>query len=164
MRAGSAAGRIRATRPVIGGCALPGPLIADVTGAPCAGADARQVLERLGMSGSSFRPRLADLRPAAVTGYSLTPDGTFVPVPATGPHHARPRPWLFLARACKSWARISEAVLSGIATVGGLGALLAPDAVVTRIFWAVFCLIGLGAVVFLGPCSRPTAFFKGARP
>jgi hypothetical protein len=54
-------------------------------------------------------------------------------------------------------------VLSGIATVGGLGTLLAPDAVVTKIFWAVFCLIGLGAVAFLWLCS-PTAFFNGARP
>jgi hypothetical protein len=163
MSAGPAAGRIRATRPGSGGCALPRPLVADVAGAPYAGADTRPVLGPLGMSGSSFRPRPANLPPAAVTGYSLTADGTFVPIPATVRTIPAPRPRLFLARVRKSWAQISEAVLSGIATMGGLGTLLAPAAVVTKIFWAVFCLIGLGAVVFLGPCS-PTTCCKGARP
>jgi CubicO group peptidase (beta-lactamase class C family) len=69
-------------RPSNGGYAVLGQLIADVTGSPYADAVTRLVLEPLGMSGSSFPARAADLGPDAVTGYDLTPEGTFVPVPA----------------------------------------------------------------------------------
>ncbi len=69
-------------RPSNGGYAVLGQLIADVTGAPYAEAVTRLVLEPLGMSSSSFPTRSADLGPDAVTGYDVTPQGTFVPVPA----------------------------------------------------------------------------------
>src|SRR6266508_1924248 len=69
-------------RPSNGGYAVLGQLIADVTGSPYADAVTRLVLEPLGMSGSWFPTRTADLGPDAVTGYNLTPEGAFVPVPA----------------------------------------------------------------------------------
>jgi CubicO group peptidase (beta-lactamase class C family) len=68
--------------PSNGGCAVLGQLIADVTGSPYADAVTRLVLEPLGMGGSSFPARSADLGPGTVTGYNLTPEGAFVPVPA----------------------------------------------------------------------------------
>jgi CubicO group peptidase (beta-lactamase class C family) len=69
-------------RPSNGGYAVLGQLIADVTGSPYADAVTRFVLEPLGMTDSSFPARTADLGADAVTGYNLTPEGTFVPVPA----------------------------------------------------------------------------------
>jgi CubicO group peptidase (beta-lactamase class C family) len=69
-------------RPSNGGYAVLGQLIADVTRSPYADAVTRLVLEPLGMSGSSFPARSADLGPDAITGYNLTPEGVFVPVPA----------------------------------------------------------------------------------
>jgi len=69
-------------RPSNGGCAALGQLIADATGAPYADAVTSLVLEPLGMSGSSFPAGPADLGSDAVTGYDLTPEGAFVPVPA----------------------------------------------------------------------------------
>jgi CubicO group peptidase (beta-lactamase class C family) len=69
-------------RPSNGGYAVLGQLIADVTGSLYADAVTRLVLEPLGMTGSSFPARSADLGPDAVTGYNVTPDGAFVPVPA----------------------------------------------------------------------------------
>jgi CubicO group peptidase (beta-lactamase class C family) len=69
-------------RPSNGGYAVLGQLIADVTGSPYADAVTPLVLEPLGMNDSSFPARSADLGPDAVTGYDLTPEGTFVPVPA----------------------------------------------------------------------------------
>jgi CubicO group peptidase (beta-lactamase class C family) len=68
-------------RPSNGGYAVLGQLIADVTGSPYADAVTRLVLDPLGMNGSWFPARSADLGPDAVTGYDLTPRGTFVPVP-----------------------------------------------------------------------------------
>ncbi|MGH3121440.1 MAG: serine hydrolase domain-containing protein [Streptosporangiaceae bacterium] len=69
-------------QPSNGGYAVLGQLIADATGIPYAGAATRLVLEPLGLAGSSFPARAADLGPDAVTGYTVTPDGTLVPVPA----------------------------------------------------------------------------------
>src|SRR6266511_2777886 len=65
-----------------GGYAVLGQLIADVTGSPYPDAVTRLVLQPLGMNDSSFPARTADIGPDAVTGYSLTPEGAFVPVPA----------------------------------------------------------------------------------
>ena len=45
-------------------------------------AAARLVLEPLGLAGSSFPARAADLGPDAVTGYTVTPDGALAGVPA----------------------------------------------------------------------------------
>jgi CubicO group peptidase (beta-lactamase class C family) len=69
-------------RPSNGGYAVLGQLIADVTGSPYADAVTHLVLEPLGMTGSSFPTRSADLGPDAVTGYNVTAEGAFVPVPA----------------------------------------------------------------------------------
>jgi CubicO group peptidase (beta-lactamase class C family) len=69
-------------RPSNGGYAVLGQLVADVTGSPYPDAVTRLVLEPLGMNDSSFPARSADLGPDAVTGYDLTPEGSFVPVPA----------------------------------------------------------------------------------
>jgi CubicO group peptidase (beta-lactamase class C family) len=67
-------------RPSNGGYAALGQLIADVTGLPYASAAARLVLGPLGMSGSSFPARPADIGPGAVTGYSVTRAGALAPV------------------------------------------------------------------------------------
>ena len=69
-------------RPSNGGYAVLGQLIADVTGMPYARAVTRLVLEPLGLAGSSFPARTADLGPDAVTGYTVTPDGALAGVPA----------------------------------------------------------------------------------
>jgi len=69
-------------RPSNGGYAVLGQLIADVTGSPYRDAVTRLVLESLKMHDSSFPARSADLGPDAVSGYNVTPEGTFVPVPA----------------------------------------------------------------------------------
>jgi CubicO group peptidase (beta-lactamase class C family) len=71
-----------AVQPSNGGCAVLGQLVADVTGSLYADAVTRLVLQPLGMNGSSFPARLADLGPGAVTGYNMTPEGAFVPIPA----------------------------------------------------------------------------------
>src|SRR6266511_3261720 len=68
-------------RPSNGGYAVLGQLVADVTGSPYAEAVTRLVLEPLGMGGSSFPARAADLGSDAVTGYDVTPEGAFAPVP-----------------------------------------------------------------------------------
>ncbi len=68
-------------RPSNGGYAVLGQLIADVTGSPFPDAVTRLVLEPLGMTGSSFPTRTAEIGLDAVTGYDLTPEGIFVPVP-----------------------------------------------------------------------------------
>ncbi len=75
--------------PSNGGCAVLGQLVADVSGMPYADAATRLVLEPLKLSDSSFPARAADINPglgpAAVTGYNLTLDGTFEPIPARIP-------------------------------------------------------------------------------
>ncbi len=69
-------------RPSNGGYAVLGQLIADVTGTSFAEAVTRLVLDPLGMRDSWFPARTADIGDGAVSGYSVTADGTFVPVPA----------------------------------------------------------------------------------
>jgi CubicO group peptidase (beta-lactamase class C family) len=69
-------------RPSNGGYAVLGQLVADVTGIPYAEAATRLVLAPLGLTGSSFPARAADLGPDAVTGYTVTPDGALAGVPA----------------------------------------------------------------------------------
>jgi CubicO group peptidase (beta-lactamase class C family) len=64
------------------GYAVLGQLIADVTAQPYAEAATRLVLAPLGMTCSAFPARTADLTSDAVTGYELTADGDFTPVPA----------------------------------------------------------------------------------
>jgi CubicO group peptidase (beta-lactamase class C family) len=69
-------------RPSNAGYAVLGQLIADVTGSRYADAVTRLVLAPLGMTASSFPARSADLGPGPVTGYQLTPEGAYVPLPA----------------------------------------------------------------------------------
>ncbi len=68
--------------PSNGGYCVLGQLIADVTGMPYAQAATRLVLDPLGMRDSRFPARAADIPGAAVTGYTVTPDGAFEPFPA----------------------------------------------------------------------------------
>lgn len=63
------------------GYAVLGQLIADVTGQSYAQAATALVLAPLAMTRSGFPASLADLTPDAVTGYELTPEGTFVSPP-----------------------------------------------------------------------------------
>ncbi len=69
-------------RPSNGGYAVLGQLIADVTGTSFAQAVTRLVLDPLGLRDSGFPARMADIGEGAVSGYSVTADGTFVSVPA----------------------------------------------------------------------------------
>jgi CubicO group peptidase (beta-lactamase class C family) len=76
--------------PSNGGLGVLGQLIADVTAMPYAQAATRLVLDPLGMRDSRFPARAADIAQsqaagipgAAVTGYTVTPDGAFEPFPA----------------------------------------------------------------------------------
>jgi CubicO group peptidase (beta-lactamase class C family) len=68
--------------PSNGGYAVLGQLIADVTASPYPSAVSRLVLEPLGLGSCSFPARVADIGSGGVTGYNLTSDGIFAPVPA----------------------------------------------------------------------------------
>jgi CubicO group peptidase (beta-lactamase class C family) len=72
-------------RPSNGGVAVLGQLIADVTRRPYADAVTAMVLGPLGMRDSTFPMTGAMIDPAAVTGYSLTLEGVFQPVPVRIP-------------------------------------------------------------------------------
>ena len=72
-------------RPSNGGYAVLGQLIADVTGMPYPTAVTRLVLDPLGMRDSWFPARAADIGAGAVTGYTVTGEGVFVPAPARVP-------------------------------------------------------------------------------
>jgi len=69
-------------RPSNGGVAVLGQLIADVSAAPYADAVTEAVLRPLGMRDSTFPATQAGIDPAAVTGYAVTAEGMFEPVPA----------------------------------------------------------------------------------
>jgi CubicO group peptidase (beta-lactamase class C family) len=75
--------------PSNGGIAVLGQLVADVTEMPYPRAAARLVLDPLKLAGSSFPARTSDINTPdiniAVTGYNLTLDGTFEPIPARIP-------------------------------------------------------------------------------
>ena len=75
-------GRRGEVRPSNGGYAVLGQLIADVTGTSFAEAVTRLVLDPLGMRDSRYPAGTADIGDGAVSGYSVTADGIFVPVPA----------------------------------------------------------------------------------
>jgi CubicO group peptidase (beta-lactamase class C family) len=70
--------------PSNGGCAVLGQLVADVTALPYAEAVTRLVLEPLKLNDSSLPARAPDIN-HAVTGYRLTLEGRFEPVPARIP-------------------------------------------------------------------------------
>jgi len=69
-------------RPSNGGVAVLGQLIADITRTPYADAASALVLEPLGLRDSTFPASVARIDPAAVTGYALTLEGLFQPLPA----------------------------------------------------------------------------------
>lgn len=71
--------------PSNGGVAVLGQLLADVTEMPYAAAAKRLILDPLRLKDSNFPARATDLGPRAVTGYQLTPDGTFQAIPAQVP-------------------------------------------------------------------------------
>jgi CubicO group peptidase (beta-lactamase class C family) len=71
--------------PSNGGCAVLGQLVTDVTGLPYPEAAARLVLDPLHLKDSSFPARVPDIDPRAVTGYHLTLEGRFEPVPVQIP-------------------------------------------------------------------------------
>jgi CubicO group peptidase (beta-lactamase class C family) len=64
-----------------GGIAALGELVAEVTGAPFREAAAQLVLGPLGMRDSSFPVSVSEISPRAVTGYGVTAQGGFRPVP-----------------------------------------------------------------------------------
>ena len=72
-------------QPSNGGCAVLGQLAADLTGLPYSAAATALVLDPLHLTDSSFPARPADIGPRAVSGYNLTLDGVFQPVPARIP-------------------------------------------------------------------------------
>ncbi|HEV8567152.1 MAG TPA: hypothetical protein VGQ92_08645 [Actinoplanes sp.] len=60
--------------------------------------------------------------------------------------------WILVARntrAGRNWARITGTGLFAVATIDAFGTLLAPEAVVVRVFFLLVWLIGLTAVVLL---------------
>ena len=74
--------------------------------------------------------------------------------------------WIGLALACRrghSWARITGAVLFGLATLDTLVGLTAPLAVASRLWALVPWLAGLAAVVFLWRRDSSAFFKAGAR-
>ena len=108
-----------AVRPSNGGYAALGQLIADVTGSPYAAAAAALVLEPLGMSGSSFPARPADIGPGAVTGYRVTRAGALAPA---GPMISA------LPAAAGLWAPPADLVRLGTGWSSLLPAALADEA------------------------------------
>ncbi len=110
-------------RPSNGGYAVLGQLIADVTGSPYADVVTRLVLEPLGMRDSWFPARAADLGPDAVTGYNVTPEGAFVPVPA----------WVCTIPAIGGlWATAADVVRLGVGWSSLLPGTLASEALTSQ--------------------------------
>jgi CubicO group peptidase (beta-lactamase class C family) len=107
-------------RPSNGGFAVLGQLIADVTGMPYPEAVTRLVLEPLGLTGSSFPARTADLGPDAVTGYNANPAGTFTRVSSV---------ICTIPAAGGLWATAADTVRLGTAWSSLLPAELAREAV-----------------------------------
>jgi hypothetical protein len=74
--------------------------------------------------------------------------------------------WILIARQCqkgKSWARLTGTVLFAIATIDAVGAGIAPEAGLVKVWIGVIWLIGLFAVILLWRRSS-TDFFQGAMP
>jgi hypothetical protein len=71
--------------------------------------------------------------------------------------------WILIARQCqngKNWARLTGTVLFAIGTIDTVGAALAPEAGLVKIWIAVIWLLGLSAVVLLWRRSS-TEYFQG---
>jgi len=73
--------------------------------------------------------------------------------------------WIVIALNCKagrSWARYTGTVFFAIATIDAVGATLAPEAGLVKIWAVVTWLVGLTAVILLWRRSS-TEFFQGTR-
>jgi hypothetical protein len=71
--------------------------------------------------------------------------------------------WILIARKCqqgKSWARLTGTVLFAIATIDTIGAGIAPEAGLVKVWIAVIWLLGLSAVILLWRRSS-SEFFRG---
>jgi hypothetical protein len=71
--------------------------------------------------------------------------------------------WIFIALKCRAgrnWARLTGTVLFAIATIDMLGAAIAPEAGLVKIWSVLTWLAGLGAVILLWRRSS-TEFFQG---
>jgi hypothetical protein len=71
--------------------------------------------------------------------------------------------WIFIALKCRvgrNWARLTGTVLFAIATIDLLGAAIAPEAGLVKIWSLVVWLAGLAAVILLWRRSS-TEFFQG---
>jgi CubicO group peptidase (beta-lactamase class C family) len=110
-------------QPSNGGIAVLGELVAEITGLPYAEAVTRRVLEPLGLAGSSFPGRAADIGPGAATGYGLSGDGTLVPLPATV---------CALPAVAGLWAPAADLVRLGAGWASLLPPALARDALMPR--------------------------------
>jgi hypothetical protein len=74
--------------------------------------------------------------------------------------------WILIALKCKAgrnWARLTGTILFAIATIDLLGAAIAPEAGLVKIWTLVIWLAGLGAVILLWRRSS-TEFFQGLTP
>jgi hypothetical protein len=71
--------------------------------------------------------------------------------------------WILIAQMCKAgknWARLTGTVLFAIATIDTLGAAIAPEAGLVKVWFVVIWLLGLSAVILLWRRSS-TDFFQG---
>jgi CubicO group peptidase (beta-lactamase class C family) len=102
-----------------GGIAVLGELVSEVSGEPFREAAARLVLGPLGMRDSSFPASVSEISPRAVTGYGVTAQGAFSPVPVRV---------CTLEAAGGLWATPADLVRLGI----GWASLL-PDALVREV-------------------------------
>jgi CubicO group peptidase (beta-lactamase class C family) len=110
-------------RPSNGGCAVLGQLIADVTAAPYADAVTALVLAPLGLRDSWFPAGPAGIGPGAVTGYYLTLQGAFAPVPAQLPN---------LQAAAGLWSTGADLVRLGLGWSSLLPSSLAHEALAAQ--------------------------------
>jgi CubicO group peptidase (beta-lactamase class C family) len=110
-------------QPSNGGYAVLGQLIADVTAMPYALAVTRLVLDPLGMRDSRFPARAAEIGAGAVTGYTVTADGLFVPSPPRVPA---------VQAVAGLWSSGADLVRLGTAWSSLLPAALAADALAVQ--------------------------------
>jgi hypothetical protein len=71
--------------------------------------------------------------------------------------------WILIARKCqqgKNWARLTGTVLFALATIDTLGAAIAPEAGLAKLWFVVIWLCGLSAVILLWRRSS-SDFFRG---
>jgi CubicO group peptidase (beta-lactamase class C family) len=155
-------------RPSNGGYAVLGQLIADVTGMPYARAVTRLVLDPLGMRDSRFPAGPADIGTdmgaGAVTAYTVTPAGAFVPFPAQVPAlQAVAGLWSTgadLVRLGTAWSSLLPAALAAQALTvqAGAGAEAEPGGYRVGLGWLISP--GGDTAVHSGAGLEATAFLR----